>query len=244
MTKQRCQWAGTSDPHYLQYHDEEWGVPSLDDRHLFEMLILEGSQAGLSWSTILKKRANYRRAYHQFDARKVARYGAADRARLLADAGIVRNRLKVDASIRNAQSFLVVQEEFGSFAAFAWSFVGGAPIVNSRRTLKDIPPRTEESDAFSKALLKRGFKFVGSTILYAFMQATGMVNDHQTDCFRYAPTKRLAKGLVRAAVTSKPVAVVKRAAAAAAATTTGIRSATSKPGKRAKRAKRTGKARA
>ena len=192
-TKRRCRWAGTSDPLYLAYHDDEWGVPSHDDRHLFEMLILEGAQAGLSWSTILNKRANYRRAYHRFDPRKVARYGAADRRRLLADAGIVRNRAKVAASVANASAFLNVQEEFGSFAAFAWSFVGGRPIVNARTALRDIPARTAESDAFSKALKARGFKFVGSTIMYAFMQAVGMVNDHQVDCFRYAATKRLAK---------------------------------------------------
>ncbi len=211
MTKKRCQWAGSTDPLYMTYHDEEWGVPSHDDHHLFEMLILEGAQAGLSWSTILKKRANYRRAYRGFDPRKVARFGAADRARLLADAGIVRNRLKVDASIQNAKAFLEVQAEFGSFAAFAWSFVGGAPIVNARVALRGIPARTAESDAFSKALLKRGFKFVGSTIMYAFMQATGMVNDHQTDCFRYGATKRLAaaagrttKSLTRLAVPSRP----------------------------------------
>jgi DNA-3-methyladenine glycosylase I len=191
--KQRCRWAGTSDPLYLAYHDDEWGVPSHDDRHLFEMLILEGAQAGLSWSTILNKRANYRRAYHRFDPRKVARYGAADRRRLLADAGIVRNRAKVAASVANARAFLDVQREFGSFAAFAWKFVGGAPIVNARKTLRDVPPRTAESDAFSKELKRRGFKFVGSTIMYAFMQAVGMVNDHQVDCFRYAATKRLAK---------------------------------------------------
>ena len=191
-TRVRCAWAGTSDPLYLEYHDREWGVPSRDDRHLFEMLILEGAQAGLSWLTILKKRENYRRAYHRFDPRRVARYGAADQRRLLADAGIVRNRLKVAASIANARAFLEVQREFGSFAAFAWDFVGGGPIVNARRSMKDVPARTPESDAFSKALQKRGFRFVGSTILYAFMQAVGMVNDHQTDCFRYAPTRRLA----------------------------------------------------
>ena len=192
-TKQRCQWAGKSDPLYLAYHDEEWGVPSHDDRHLFEMLILEGAQAGLSWSTILHKRANYRRAYDRFDPRKVARYGAADQRRLLADAGIVRNRAKVAASVVNARAFLAVQQEFGSFADFAWEFVGGAPIVNARRSLGDIPARTDESDALSKALKLRGFKFVGTTILYAFMQAVGMVNDHQTDCFRYAARKRPAK---------------------------------------------------
>lgn len=191
--RKRCTWAGHSDPLYLAYHDEEWGVPSLDDRHLFEMLILEGAQAGLSWSTILKKRENYRKAYHGFDPRKVARYGAADRKRLLADAGIVRNKLKVEASIKNAIAFLAVQEEYGSFAKYAWSFVGGKPIVNTRQSIRDIPPRTPESDAFSKALLKRGFKFVGSTILYAFMQATGMVNDHEVGCYRYKPTVALAK---------------------------------------------------
>src|SRR5262249_46308127 len=169
------------------------GVPSHDDRHLFEMLVLEGAQAGLSWATILKKRAAYVRAYDRFDPRKVARYGAVDRRRLLADAGIVRNRAKIAASIENARAFLAVQEEFGSFATFAWGFVGGAPIVNARKTLRDIPPRTRESDAFSLALRQRGFKFVGSTILYAFMQAVGMVNDHQMDCFRYAATKRMAR---------------------------------------------------
>ena len=192
--KQRCTWAGTSDALYLAYHDDEWGVPSRDDRHLFEMLILEGAQAGLSWSTILKKRANYRRAYDRFSVRLVARYGAAEQRRLLADAGIVRNRLKIQASIMNARAFLEVQQEFGSFAAFAWGFVGGAPIVNARKTLRDIPAHTPESDAFSKALLARGFRFVGSTICYAFMQAVGMVNDHQTDCYRYAAVKRLGRG--------------------------------------------------
>ena len=192
-TRKRCRWAGTTDPLYLAYHDEEWGVPSHDDRHLFEMLILEGAQAGLSWSTILNKRANYRRAYQRFDPRKVARYGAADTRRLLADAGIVRNRAKVAASLANARAFLEVQREFGSFAAFAWGFVGGSPIVNARKVIGDVPARTAESDAFSKALKAREFKFVGSTIMYAFMQAVGMVNDHQLDCFRYAATKRLAK---------------------------------------------------
>jgi DNA-3-methyladenine glycosylase I len=183
--KKRCAWAGATDPLYLEYHDEEWGVPSRDDRHLFEMLILEGAQAGLSWSTILHKRAAYRKAYHGFDPARVARYTAADRRRLLADAGIVRNRLKIEASIANARAFLGVQKEFGSFAKFAWGFVGGAPIVNARRTLKDVPARTPESDAFSKELKARGFKFVGSTIMYAFMQAVGLVNDHAVDCFRY-----------------------------------------------------------
>jgi DNA-3-methyladenine glycosylase I len=199
-TRTRCGWAGTTDPLYLEYHDREWGVPSRDDRHLFEMLILEGAQAGLSWSTILHKRENYRRAYHRFDPRKVARYGAADRRRLLADAGIVRNRLKIAASIQNARAFLEVQREFGSFAEFAWSFVGGRPIVTPRPALRDIPARTPESDAFSKALLKRGFKFVGSTIMYAFMQAVGMVNDHVAGCFRCAkvrPRRAAARGTRR-----------------------------------------------
>jgi DNA-3-methyladenine glycosylase I len=173
-------------------------VPSRDDRHLFEMLILEGAQAGLSWSTILHKRENYRRAYHRFDPRKVARYGAADRRRLLADAGIVRNRAKIAASIGNARAFLEVQREFGSFAEFAWSFVGGKPIIADRRTLADIPARTPESDAFSKALLKRGFKFVGSTIMYAFMQATGLVNDHHVGCFRRGASRPRAKPRGRA----------------------------------------------
>ena len=198
--KPRCRWAVATDPLYLAYHDKEWGVPSRDDRHLFEMLILEGAQAGLSWSTILHKRENYRRAYHRFDPRKVARYGAADRRRLLADAGNVRNRAKGAASVQNARAFLEVQREFGSFAKFAWSFVGGKPIVAPRRTLANIPARTPESDAFSKALQQRGFKFVGSTIMDAFMQAVGLVNDHTVDCFRHRDVGRLA----RAAVPPRP----------------------------------------
>jgi len=194
VAKKRCAWAGSADPLMVEYHDEEWGVPSRDDRHLFEMLILEGAQAGLSWSTILHKRAAYRKAYLGFDPKRVARFAAADRRRLLADAGIVRNRLKVDASIVNAKAFLEVQAEFGSFAEFAWSFVGGSPIVNARRTPKDVPARTPESDELSNALRMRGFKFVGSTILYAFMQAVGMVNDHAVDCFRHkAGARRVGK---------------------------------------------------
>jgi DNA-3-methyladenine glycosylase I len=192
-TRKRCAWAGLTDPLYLEYHDEEWGVPSRADRHLFEMLILEGAQAGLSWSTILHKRANYRRAYHGFDPKKVARYGAADRRRLLADAGIVRNRAKIAASIDNARAFLEVQKEFGSFAKFAWSFVGDRPLVTPRRSIRDIPARTPESDAFSKALRQRGFRFVGSTIVYAFMQAVGMVNDHHAGCFRCPAARRSRK---------------------------------------------------
>jgi len=181
----RCGWARLTNPLYVAYHDEEWGVPSHDDRHLFEMLILEGAQAGLSWETILNKRAAYRRAYDRFDPRKVASYDAKKRRALLADAGIVRNRLKIDASISNARAFLEVQMEFGSFDRYIWSFVGGSPKRNAWKTLRDIPPRTPESDAMSKDLKKRGFRFVGSTICYAFMQAVGMVNDHTIACFRH-----------------------------------------------------------
>jgi DNA-3-methyladenine glycosylase I len=179
----RCAWA-VGDLYHV-YHDHEWGVPSHDDRHLFEMLILEGAQAGLSWSTILNKRENYRRAFDHFDARKVARYDSRKIQKLLADPGIVRNRLKVAAAVQNAKAFLAVQKEFGSFDKYIWQFVGGKPIRNHRKSIKEIPARTPESDAMSKDLLKRGFKFVGSTICYAFMQAVGMVNDHTTDCFRY-----------------------------------------------------------
>ena len=179
----RCSWA--KGDAYIAYHDREWGVPSHDDRHLFEMLILEGAQAGLSWSTILNKRENYRRAFDGFDARKIARYDARKVRTLLADPGIVRNRLKIQSAIGNAKAFLAVQKEFGSFDRYLWRFVGGRPIQNRRKTLKEVPARTPESDAMSKDLLKRGFKFVGSTICYAFMQAVGMVNDHTVDCFRY-----------------------------------------------------------
>jgi DNA-3-methyladenine glycosylase I len=181
----RCHWAPADDPLYLAYHDKEWGVPVHDDRRLFEFLILEGAQAGLSWSTILHKRANYRRAFAGFDPRKVARFTARDVRRLLNDAGIVRNRLKIESSISNAKAFLAVQKEFGSFDAYIWSFVGGRPKVNRWKTPKQVPARTPESDAIAKDLKKRGFRFVGSTICYAFMQATGMVNDHRVDCFRY-----------------------------------------------------------
>ncbi len=183
----RCAWPRTELD--IVYHDREWGVPVHDDRLLFEFLILEGAQAGLSWSTILKKRENYRRALDNFDAKKIARYDARKVRKLLADAGIVRNRLKIAAAIQNAKAFLAVQKEFGSFDAYVWQFVGGRPIQNRRRSLKDIPARTPESDAMSKDLLKRGFKFVGSTICYAFMQAVGMVNDHTVDCFRHAQLK-------------------------------------------------------
>jgi DNA-3-methyladenine glycosylase I len=179
--KGRCSWAG-SDPLYVSYHDDEWGVPSHDDRHLFEMLILEGAQAGLSWITILRKRPAYRKAFDRFDPRKIARYDARKTRTLLADAGIVRNRLKVEGAVKNARAFLAVQQEFGSFDAYLWRFVDGAPRINRPRTMQDVPARTELSDALSKDLKKRGFTFVGSTICYAFMQAVGMVNDHLAGC--------------------------------------------------------------
>lgn len=180
----RCPWATTD--LYADYHDREWGVPVHDDRLLFEFLVLEGAQAGLSWLTVLKKRENYRAAFDQFDVEKVARYGPADVARLMGDAGIVRNRLKIASAIRNAQAFLAVREEFGSFARYAWEFVGGEPIQNHWRTMAEVPARTAESDAWSRDMKKRGFNFVGSTILYAHMQATGMVNDHLVSCPRHA----------------------------------------------------------
>jgi DNA-3-methyladenine glycosylase I len=186
----RCLWAA-SEPN-ITYHDEEWGVPVHDDRKLFEFLLLEGAQAGLSWTTILKKRENYRKAFSDFRPEKIARYRARDVRRLLADAGIVRNRLKIQAAITNAKAFLAVREEFGSFDAYVWSFVGGKPIQNRRRQMSEVPAKTPESDAMSRDLLKRGFKFVGSTICYAFMQATGMVNDHLVTCPRYGHPGRLA----------------------------------------------------
>jgi DNA-3-methyladenine glycosylase I len=179
------------------YHDEEWGVPVHDDRRLFEFLILEGAQAGLSWETILKKRDNYRAAFDNFDASAVARYGQRKVRQLLTDPGIVRNRLKIDAAVQNACAVLTVQDEFGSFDAYLWEFVGGRPLVNAWRSLKQVPARTPESDAISKDLKQRGFKFVGSTISYAFMQATGMVNDHVVGCFRYA---QLSSGSKNSAV--------------------------------------------
>jgi DNA-3-methyladenine glycosylase I len=180
----RCAWAGT-DPLYVAYHDDEWGAPVHDDRTLFEFLILEGAQAGLSWSTILKKRDNYRRAFDHFDARKIAHYDARKIARLLADPGIVRNRRKIEAAIQNARAFLAVQREFGSFDAYLWQFVSGRPKRNAWQTLDQIPAQTPESVAMSKDLVKRGFRFVGPTICYALMQAVGMVNDHVESCFRY-----------------------------------------------------------
>jgi len=179
----RCPWA-TIEPN-ITYHDKEWGVPVHDDRKLFEFLILEGAQAGLSWTTILKKRENYRKAFDGFSAEKIVRYGARDVKRLLSDAGIVRNRLKIAATIQNAKAFLAVRKEFGSFDAYLWSFVGGKPKQNRWRRMAQVPARTTESDAMSRDLVRRGFKFVGSTICYALMQATGMVNDHLVTCPRH-----------------------------------------------------------
>jgi len=185
----RCPWPRTELD--IHYHDTEWGVPQHDDRVLFEFLILEGAQAGLSWSTILKKRENYRAALDQFDARRIAEYDDRKVAKLLADPGIVRNRLKIAATIRNARALLEVQKEFGSFDKYLWQFIGGQPRQNAWTSLKQVPAKTPESDAMSKDLLKCGFKFVGSTICYALMQAVGMVNDHPVDCFRHAQVARL-----------------------------------------------------
>jgi len=187
-TTRRCLWAG-SDPLYGRYHDEEWGVPVHDDRQLFEMLTLEGAQAGLSWITILRKRPAYRRAFDRFHPSRVARYDARKIRGLLADPGIVRNRLKIAGTVRNAKAFLAIQKEFGSFDTYVWAFVGGAPRVNRPKSMADVPARTAESDALSKDLKKRGFTFVGSTICYAFMQAVGLVNDHVVTCDR-APAVR------------------------------------------------------
>jgi len=184
LKRRRCKWVG-EDPLYLEYHDEEWGVPEHDDTRLFEMLILEGAQAGLSWLTILKKRENYRRAFAGFDPQRVARFNRRSIDRLLADPGIVRNRMKVEAAVRNARVVLEIRRECGSLDAFIWRFVDGKPKVNRWRSIKQIPASTEQSAAMSKELRRRGMNFVGPTICYAFMQAVGMVNDHTTDCFRY-----------------------------------------------------------
>jgi DNA-3-methyladenine glycosylase I len=189
MDKKRCGWA--KNELSILYHDKEWGVPVHNDRTLFEFLILEGAQAGLSWDTILKKRDNYQRAFAGFDPVKVARYGLRKQQELLRNPGIVRNRLKVAAAVENAKAFLRVQKEFGSFDAYVWRFVGGKPKVNAWKGTQQVPPKTAESDEVSKDLQKRGFRFVGSTICYAFMQAVGMVNDHAAECFRYKATKRL-----------------------------------------------------
>jgi DNA-3-methyladenine glycosylase I len=183
----RCEWPKSELA--IRYHDEEWGVPVHDDRTFFEFIILEGAQAGLSWETVLNKRENYRKALAGFDPVKAARFKPADVMRWMKDEGLVRNRLKLESVIQNAKAFLKIQDEFGSFDAYVWSFVNGKPIVNRRRTLKDIPPKTTESDSLSKDLKKRGFNFVGSTICYAFMQATGLVDDHTDGCFRAAERK-------------------------------------------------------
>ncbi len=190
--KSRCAWAGT-DPLYVAYHDTEWGVPVYDDRLLFEFLVLEGAQAGLSWITILRKREAYRKAFASFDPKKVARFADAKVAALLEDAGIVRNRLKIASAIRNARAFLEVQKEHGSFSSYQWGFVGGRPVQNAHQTMADVPARTDISDEFSRELKRRGFNFVGSTILYAHMQAIGMVNDHVIGCFRHRQVARLGK---------------------------------------------------
>lgn len=186
----RCAWCGSTDPLYLRYHDEEWGVPEYDDQRLFAKLILDGAQAGLSWITILRKRENYWAAFDQFDPAKIACYDEAKIAELLQNPGIVRNRLKVQSAIKNARGYLEIMEKEGSFSTFLWDFVGGAPIQNSWRSLAEVPAETKESQAMSKALKKRGFTFVGPTIIYAFMQAVGMVNDHVIDCFRYDELRR------------------------------------------------------
>jgi DNA-3-methyladenine glycosylase I len=188
----RCDWVKPDDAMMIAYHDREWGVPVHDDRKHFEFLLLEGAQAGLSWSTILKRREGYRRAFSDFDPQKVARYSPERVEQLLLDASIIRNRQKIEATVRNARVFLALQEEFESFDAYCWRFVGGAPIVNRRKSIKDVPATSPESDAFSKDLKSRGFGFVGSTIIYAHMQAVGMVNDHLLDCFRYSEIRRLA----------------------------------------------------
>jgi len=180
--KIRCGWAGDK-PHMIRYHDQEWGRPVHRDRKHFEMLVLEGAHAGLTWDTVLRKRAGYRKAFAGFDPKKVARFTSATKAALLKNPGIIRNRLKIDSAVTNAQAFLAVQQEFGSFDAYVWSFVGGEPIENCRKRMKDVPATNPVSDTLSKDLKKRGFRFVGSTIIYAYMQAIGMVNDHQVDCF-------------------------------------------------------------
>ena len=190
--EKRCPWAGAN-PLYVAYHDDEWGVPVHDDKRLFEFLVLEGAQAGLSWITILRKRQAYRRAFAGFDPAKVARFDRRTVASLLEDASIVRNRAKIESAIKNAKAFLGVQEEFGTFDTYQWGFVEGRPIQNRRRTIKEIPASTTESDAFSKDLKRRGFSFVGSTIVYAHMQAVGMVNDHLVDCFRHRDVAKLGR---------------------------------------------------
>jgi DNA-3-methyladenine glycosylase I len=191
--KKRCRWVTGADPDYIRYHDREWGRPVHDDRLLFEMLTLEGAQAGLSWSTILRKRANYQKAFGRFDPKKVARFDAARKAALLLDPGIVRNRLKIDSTVSNALAFLQVQKEFGSFNHYLWSFVAGRPVINRRRASERLPARTDLSDRVSKDLKKRGFRFVGTTIVYAYLQAVGVVNDHTRECFLYRSNRVQAR---------------------------------------------------
>jgi DNA-3-methyladenine glycosylase I len=186
----RCEWVPVGDPLYVVYHDEEWGVPSRDERHLYEMLVLEGAQAGLSWSTILRKREGYRRAFAGFDPERVARFGSSDVERLLADPGIVRNRLKVESAIANARAALEIREKLGGLADYLWSFVDGASVQNAWATIAEIPAETPQSKAMSRDLKRRGFRFVGPTVCYAFMQATGLVNDHTVNCDRYAAVQR------------------------------------------------------
>jgi DNA-3-methyladenine glycosylase I len=190
--KSRCRWCG-SDPLYMVYHDDEWGVPAHDDRQLFEMLILEGAQAGLSWLTILKKRESYRKAFHGFNYEKIARYSQHDIHRLLADSGIVRNRLKIESAVKNARAVLDIRAEYGTLDAFLWRYVDGVPLQNAWKSMSELPTRTKQSDAMSRDLKRRGCNFVGSTICYAFMQAVGMVNDHTIDCFRYKEIKGIAQ---------------------------------------------------
>ena len=185
VTKKRCTWVSVDDPLMRQYHDREWGVPVHDDRRHFEFLVLEAAQAGLSWSIVLKKREGYRRAFAGFDPEKVARFSARRIDKLVLDPGIIRNRMKIEAAVRNARAFIIVQEEFGSFDSYSWHFVDGRPKLNRWKTMRQIPATSPESDAFSKDLKGRGFSFVGSTVVYAHMQAVGMVNDHLIDCFRY-----------------------------------------------------------
>jgi DNA-3-methyladenine glycosylase I len=192
-TKRRCAWVSANDELMRAYHDLEWGVPVHDDRTHFEFLILEGAQAGLSWSTVLKKRSGYRRAFSEFDPNRVARYTPSRMDKLMADPGIIRNRAKINSALKNARAFLAVQAEFGSFDAYCWRFVDGRPRQNRWTSMREIPAKTAESDAFSRDLKRRGFSFVGTTIIYAHMQAVGMVNDHLTECFRYRDIRRLAK---------------------------------------------------
>src|SRR6266581_3290508 len=191
MTTKRCTWVSMDDPLMLRYHDCEWGVPVHDDRKHFEFLLLEGAQAGLSWSIVLKKRDGYRRAFSEFDAPTVARYSEKRVQKLTLDPAIIRNRLKIEAAVRNARAFLAIQDEFGSFNAYCWRFVDGRPKLNRWKAMRDIPATSHESDVFSKDLKRRGFTFVGSTVIYAHMQAVGMVNDHLVDCFRYREIRRI-----------------------------------------------------